>query len=90
MRNAASMPSFESRRSHENRGAQDDRMKHQILPAKIVIVGGSMSGSADEATGAGALLSRQGSGPGGADRFNIKKDDGDEPDLWVRLYRLEF
>jgi class 3 adenylate cyclase len=27
-------------------------------------------------------------GPGGDDRFNIKK--GAEPDLWVRLYRLEF
>ena len=26
--------------------------------------------------------------PGGAERFNAKK--GDEPDLWVRLYRLEF
>jgi hypothetical protein len=28
-------------------------------------------------------------GPGGADRFNVKKDGGTEPDLWVRLYRLE-
>jgi hypothetical protein len=27
-------------------------------------------------------------GPAGDDRFNIKK--GAEPDLWVRLYRLEF
>src|SRR5262245_1271742 len=27
-------------------------------------------------------------GPGGEERFNIKK--GAEPDLWVRLYRLEF
>lgn len=26
--------------------------------------------------------------PGGEERFNAKK--GDEPDLWVRLYRLEF
>jgi hypothetical protein len=25
---------------------------------------------------------------GGDERFNAKK--GDEPDLWVRLYRLEF
>jgi class 3 adenylate cyclase len=28
-------------------------------------------------------------GPGGADRFNVRKDGGAEPDLWVRLYRLE-
>jgi hypothetical protein len=28
-------------------------------------------------------------GPGGAERFNVKKDGGTEPDLWVRLYRLE-
>jgi hypothetical protein len=27
-------------------------------------------------------------GVGGEDRFNARK--GDEPDLWVRLYRLEF
>jgi len=27
-------------------------------------------------------------GPAG-DRFNVKKDTGAEPDLWVRLYRLE-
>jgi class 3 adenylate cyclase len=30
------------------------------------------------------------SGPEGADRFNVRKGGGDEPDLWVRLYRLEF
>ncbi len=24
------------------------------------------------------------------DRFNVRKDNGSEPDLWVRLYRLEF
>ena len=29
-------------------------------------------------------------GPTGEDRFNVKKDGGAEPDLWVRLYRLEF
>ena len=29
-------------------------------------------------------------GPTGADGFNVKKDGGTEPDLWVRLYRLEF
>jgi class 3 adenylate cyclase len=28
-------------------------------------------------------------GPDGGDRFNVKKDGGTEPDLWVRLYRLE-
>jgi class 3 adenylate cyclase len=28
--------------------------------------------------------------PGGGDRFNVRKDGGVEPDLWVRLYRLEF
>src|SRR5262245_28258209 len=27
-------------------------------------------------------------GPGGAERFNVRKEG--EPDLWVRLYRLEF
>jgi hypothetical protein len=27
-------------------------------------------------------------GPGGDERLNVKK--GMEPDLWVRLYRLEF
>ncbi|MDH4053352.1 MAG: hypothetical protein OEU93_17425 [Rubrivivax sp.] len=27
--------------------------------------------------------------PGGADQFNVKKPDSTEPDLWVRLYRLE-
>jgi len=27
-------------------------------------------------------------GPAG-DRFNVKKEGGIEPDLWVRLYRLE-
>jgi class 3 adenylate cyclase len=27
-------------------------------------------------------------GPAG-DRFNVKKEGGMEPDLWVRLYRLE-
>jgi class 3 adenylate cyclase len=26
----------------------------------------------------------------GGDRFNVKKEEGEEPDLWVRLYRLEF
>jgi hypothetical protein len=26
--------------------------------------------------------------PGGEERLNVRK--GDEPDLWVRLYRLEF
>ena len=26
--------------------------------------------------------------PGGEERFNVRK--GDEADLWVRLYRLEF
>jgi hypothetical protein len=24
------------------------------------------------------------------DRFNVKKEGTSEPDLWVRLYRLEF
>ena len=28
--------------------------------------------------------------PDGGDRFNVKKDGGTEPDLWVRLYRVEF
>ncbi len=28
--------------------------------------------------------------PDGSDRFNIKKAGRDEPDLWVRLFRLEF
>ena len=28
--------------------------------------------------------------PDGADRLNVKKDGRDEPDMWVRLYRLEF
>jgi len=28
--------------------------------------------------------------PDGSDRFNVRKDGRDEPDLWVRLYRLEF
>jgi class 3 adenylate cyclase len=28
-------------------------------------------------------------GPQGGDRFNVKKEGGAEPDLWVRLYRLE-
>jgi hypothetical protein len=28
--------------------------------------------------------------PGGDERFNVKKEGGTEPDLWVRLYRLEF
>ncbi|MEP7102894.1 MAG: hypothetical protein ABI781_20450, partial [Burkholderiales bacterium] len=27
--------------------------------------------------------------PGGDDLFNVKKPATDEPDLWVRLYRLE-
>jgi len=26
----------------------------------------------------------------GTDRFNVKKEGSAEPDLWVRLYRLEF
>jgi hypothetical protein len=26
--------------------------------------------------------------PGGEERFNARK--GEEPDLWIRLYRLEF
>ena len=29
-------------------------------------------------------------GPGDGGCFNVKKAGGDEPDLWVRLYRLEF
>jgi class 3 adenylate cyclase len=29
-------------------------------------------------------------GPGGSERFNVKKEGETEPDLWVRLYRLEF
>ena len=29
-------------------------------------------------------------GPAGDNRFNVKKPGGTEPDLWVRLYRLEF
>jgi class 3 adenylate cyclase len=28
--------------------------------------------------------------PDGGDRFNVKKEGRPEPDLWVRLYRLEF
>jgi class 3 adenylate cyclase len=28
--------------------------------------------------------------PGGDDRVNVRKPGGDEPDLWVRLFRLEF
>lgn len=28
--------------------------------------------------------------PDGGERFNVKKEGGAEPDLWVRLYRLEF
>jgi class 3 adenylate cyclase len=28
-------------------------------------------------------------GPDGGDSFNVKKEGGPEPDLWVRLYRLE-
>ena len=28
-------------------------------------------------------------GPDGSDRFNVRKVGGTEPDLWVRLYRLE-
>ncbi|HEX6362293.1 MAG TPA: hypothetical protein VFZ93_05030 [Albitalea sp.] len=27
--------------------------------------------------------------PGGGDQFNVRKPGGQEPDLWVRLYRLE-
>ena len=26
----------------------------------------------------------------GGERFNVKKEGSAEPDLWVRLYRLEF
>jgi class 3 adenylate cyclase len=29
-------------------------------------------------------------GPDGSNRINVKKDGRSEPDLWVRLYRLEF
>jgi class 3 adenylate cyclase len=29
-------------------------------------------------------------GPGGAAEINVKKEGGTEPDLWVRLHRLEF
>jgi class 3 adenylate cyclase len=29
-------------------------------------------------------------GPDGGDRLNVKKEGGAEPDLWVRLFRLEF
>ena len=29
-------------------------------------------------------------GPDGGERFNVKKEGSGEPDLWVRLYRLEF
>jgi class 3 adenylate cyclase len=29
-------------------------------------------------------------GPDGANRVNVKKEGGTEPDLWVELYRLEF
>ena len=29
-------------------------------------------------------------GPGGATEINVKKEGGTEPDLWVRLHRLEF
>jgi hypothetical protein len=29
-------------------------------------------------------------GPRGAAEINVKKEDGTEPDLWVRLHRLEF
>ncbi|HKC99886.1 MAG TPA: hypothetical protein VKG20_17720 [Methylomirabilota bacterium] len=29
-------------------------------------------------------------GPGGAAEVNVKKEGGTEPDLWVRLHRLEF
>jgi hypothetical protein len=29
-------------------------------------------------------------GPGDGGCFNAKKEGGIEPDLWVRLYRLEF
>jgi class 3 adenylate cyclase len=29
-------------------------------------------------------------GPDGAAEINVKKDGGTEPDLWVRLHRLEF
>jgi hypothetical protein len=28
--------------------------------------------------------------PDGSGRFNVKKPGRPEPDLWVRLYRLEF
>ncbi|HTL75867.1 MAG TPA: hypothetical protein VL654_06065 [Casimicrobiaceae bacterium] len=28
--------------------------------------------------------------PDGSNRFNVKKEGREEPDLWVRLYRLEF
>jgi class 3 adenylate cyclase len=28
--------------------------------------------------------------PDSSERFNVKKDGRAEPDLWVRLYRLEF
>ena len=28
--------------------------------------------------------------PDGSDRINVKKEGGTEPDLWVRLYRLQF
>jgi class 3 adenylate cyclase len=28
--------------------------------------------------------------PDGSERFNVKKEGRAEPDLWVRLYRLEF
>jgi hypothetical protein len=29
-------------------------------------------------------------GPSGATEINVKKEGGTEPDLWVRLHRLEF
>jgi hypothetical protein len=27
--------------------------------------------------------------PGGGEQFNVRKDGSLDPDLWVRLYRLE-
>ena len=28
--------------------------------------------------------------PDSGDRFNVRKEGGEEEDLWVRLFRLEF
>ena len=68
---------------HERSGSNTEDLMHTAITASGQVLGATPIQTGWAELQNAALVP----GPGGEERFNIKK--GAEPDLWMRLYRLE-